>query len=181
MIKKILLAICIAFPMLAMAQAPKFGVVNTQEVLEAMPDVKKVNEQVAAAAKKYEEEFGKLREQMEREYAEFQKLDPSTPDPIKQRRQQEVQALYQKLEQFQMTASEDIERQRNTLMAPVISKVSAAISAIGKEKALTFVFEAAMPLYTGVEVVNITVDVKKSVGATETPAAAPAAAAPAAK
>ena len=93
MIKKILLAICIAFPMLAMAQAPKFGVVNTQEVLEAMPDVKKVNEQVAAAAKKYEEEFGKLREQMEREYAEFQKLDPSTPDPIKQRRQQDVQAL----------------------------------------------------------------------------------------
>lgn len=180
MIKKILLAVCVAFPMLAMAQAPKFGVVNTQEVLEAMPDVKKVNEQVAAAAKKYEEEFGKLREQMEREYAEFQKLDPSTPDPIKQRRQQEVQALYQKLEQFQMTASEDIERQRNTLMAPVISKVSAAISAIGKEKALTFVFEAAMPLYTGVEVVNITADVKKSVGATETPAA-PAAAAPAAK
>ena len=62
MIKKILLAIYIAFPMLAMAQAPKFGVVNTQEVLEAMPDLKKVNEQVAAAAKKYEEEFGKLRE-----------------------------------------------------------------------------------------------------------------------
>ena len=41
------------------------------------------------------------REQMDREYAEFQKLDPSTPEPIKQRRQQEVQALYQKMEQFQ--------------------------------------------------------------------------------
>lgn len=52
MIKKILLAICVAFPMLAVAQAPKFGVVNTQEVLDAMPDVKKVQEQIAAASKK---------------------------------------------------------------------------------------------------------------------------------
>lgn len=172
MIKKIILAICIAFPMLAVAQAPKFGVVNTQEVLDAMPDVKEVTEKVAAATKRYEDEFVKLREQMEREYAEFQKLDPSTPDPIKQRRQQEVQALYQKMEQFQMTASEDIQRQRDTLMAPVISKVSSAISAIGKEKGLTFVFESAMPLYTGVDVVNITTDVKKSVGATGAPAAA---------
>lgn len=171
MIKKILLAICIAFPMLAMAQAPKFGVVNTQEVLDAMPDVKKVQDQVTAATKKYEDEFAKLREQMEREYAEFQKLDPSTPDPIKQRRQQEVQALYQKLEQFQMTATEDLQRQRDTLMAPVISKVSATISQIGKDMGLTFVFESAMPLYTGADVVNITADVKKACGADAAPAA----------
>ncbi|WP_279114101.1 OmpH family outer membrane protein [Bacteroides acidifaciens] len=173
MIKKILLAICVAFPMLAVAQAPKFGVVNTQEVLDAMPDVKK------AASKKYEDEFGKLREQMDREYAEFQKLDPSTPEPIKQRRQQEVQALYQKMEQFQMTASEDLRRQHDTLMAPVISKVSSAISAVGKEKGLTFVFESTLPLYSGADVVTITPDVKKSLGITGT--AAPAATTPAAK
>ena len=109
-----------------------------------------------------------MREQLEREHAEFQKLDLSTPDPIKQRRQQEIQALYQKMEQFQMTASEDIERQRNTLMAPVISKVSDAISTIGKEKTISFIFETAMPLYIGSDVVNITADVKKSVGAKET-------------
>ena len=179
MIKKFLLAICVAFPMLAVAQAPKFGVVNTQEVLDAMPDVKKVQEQIAAASKKYEDEFGKLREQMDREYAEFQKLDPSTPEPIKQRRQQEVQALYQKMEQFQMTASEDLRRQHDTLMAPVISKVSSAISAVGKEKGLTFVFESTLPLYSGADVVTITPDVKKSLGITGT--AAPAATTPAAK
>ena len=67
-----------------------------------------------------------------------------------------------------MTASEDIERQRNTLMAPVISKVSDAISTIGKEKTISFIFETAMPLYKGSDVVNITADVKKSVGAKET-------------
>lgn len=129
--------------------------------------------------KKYEDEFGKLREQMDREYAEFQKLDPSTPEPIKQRRQQEVQALYQKMEQFQMTASEDLRRQHDTLMAPVISKVSSAISAVGKEKGLTFVFESTLPLYSGADVVTITPDVKKSLGITGT--AAPAATTPAAK
>ena len=64
-------------------------------------------------------------------------------------------------------------------MAPVISKVSSAISAVGKEKGLTFVFESTLPLYSGADVVTITPDVKKSLGITGT--AAPAATTPAAK
>lgn len=36
--KKILLAILIAIPMLAVAQAPKFGVVNTQSIIQDLPD-----------------------------------------------------------------------------------------------------------------------------------------------
>ena len=59
--KKILLAILVALPMLAVAQSPKFGVVNTDAVMEAMPDVKTVGEQIDAATKKYEDDFQNLR------------------------------------------------------------------------------------------------------------------------
>ena len=41
MLKEFLLVICVALPMFATAQFPKFGIVNTQEVLDAMPDLKK--------------------------------------------------------------------------------------------------------------------------------------------
>ena len=41
MIKKLLLAIMIAFPMSLFAQ--KFGVINTTELIESLPEVKTVN------------------------------------------------------------------------------------------------------------------------------------------
>lgn len=164
MMKKILLAILVALPMLAVAQSPKFGVVNTQTVMEAMPDVKTVNEQIEAASKKYEDEFQKLNEQMNKEYADFQALDATTPESIKQRRQQEIQDLYQKMEQFRATASQDLQRQQQQLMAPIIDKITTAINAVGKENGLTFIFEYGQPIYTGDEVVDVTPLVKKNLG-----------------
>lgn len=74
MIKKILLAVAVALPMFAAAQAPKFGVINTQSVMEALPDSKQVEEQILAASKKYEDEFAKLQEEMNKAVQEFQGL-----------------------------------------------------------------------------------------------------------
>ncbi len=162
MIKKIIVAALVALPMFVSAQ--KFGVVNTEEVMQALPDVKEVSEKVEAASKTYEAEFQKLQEQMNKEYADFQNLDPSTPEAIKQRRQQELQDLYTKLEQFRATATQDLQRQNQQLMAPVIQKVQDAITKVGQEQNLTFVFENGAALYTGTDVINITADVKKALG-----------------
>lgn len=162
MIKKVILAALVALPMFASAQ--KFGVVNTNEVMQALPDVKEVTEKVEAASKTYEAEFQKLQEQMNKEYEEFQKLDPSTPDAIKQRRQQELQDLYQKLEQFRATATQDLQRQNEQLMGPVVQKVTDAITKVGQEQNLTFVFEQGQAIYVGTDVINITADVKKVLG-----------------
>lgn len=162
MIKKIILAALVALPMFASAQ--KFGVVNTNDVMQALPDVKEVSDKVDAASKTYESEFQKLQEQMNKEYEEFQKLDPSTPDAIKQRRQQELQDLYQKLEQFRATATQDLQRQHEQLMAPIVQKVTDAITKVGQEQNLTFVFEQGQAIYVGTDVLNITADVKKVLG-----------------
>ena len=164
MIKKILLAVAVALPMFAAAQAPKFGVINTQSVMEALPDSKQVEEQILAASKKYEDEFAKLQEEMNKAVQEFQGLGADTPETIKQRRQQEIQDLYQKSEQFRQTATQDLQRQHEQLMAPVVQKVTNAINSVGKEKGMTFIFEQAMPLYVGTDVVDITPLVKTSLG-----------------
>jgi len=50
MIKKLLLAIMIALPMSVFAQ--KFAVINTQELMQAMPEIKTINEQLEASNNK---------------------------------------------------------------------------------------------------------------------------------
>ena len=91
MIKKLLLAIMIALPMSVFAQ--KFAVINTQQLMESMPEIKTVNEQLEAANKKYQDEFTKLQEEFQKKFEEFQGLEASTPQTIKDRRMQEMQEL----------------------------------------------------------------------------------------
>ena len=77
MIKRLLLAIMIAFPMSLFAQ--KFGVINTNELMTSLPEMKSVQEQMEAATKKYEDEFAKLQEEFNKKFQEFQALEASTP------------------------------------------------------------------------------------------------------
>ena len=98
MIKRLLLAIMIALPMSVFAQ--KFGVINTQALMETMPEMKTVQEQMEASAKKYQAEFDKLKEEFDKKFTEFQALEESTPQTIKDRRMQEMQELDAKIQQF---------------------------------------------------------------------------------
>ncbi|MDE6417760.1 MAG: OmpH family outer membrane protein [Duncaniella sp.] len=158
MIKKLLLLVLLALPVSVFAQ--KFAVINTQSLVESMPEIKEINEQLDAANKKYEAEFQKLQEEFGKKYEEFNALDESTPQTIKERRMQEMQELDNKIQQFRQTAVQDIQRQQQQLMAPVQDKVMKAIQAVGAEGGYTFVFENQMPLYTGADVTDITETVR---------------------
>lgn len=162
MIKKLLLAIMIAFPMSLFAQ--KFGVINTQELIQSLPEVKTIQEQMQAATKKYEDEFAKLQEEFNKKFQEFQALEASTPETIKERRTQELQEIDTKIQRFRETAQEDLQRQNQQLMAPVQEKVVKAIQSVGAEGNYTFIFENVMPLYSGSDVTDVTPLVKAALG-----------------
>ncbi len=162
MFKRLLIAILIALPLSVFAQ--KFAVINTQSLMESMPELKTANEQLEAANKKYADEFKKLQEEFGKKYEEYQALDPSTLQTIKDRRMQEMQELENKIQQFQATASQDLQRQQQQLLAPIQEKVMQAVQAVGAEGGYTFVFENTQALYTGSDVTDITSVVKSRLG-----------------
>lgn len=162
MIKKLLLAIMIALP--AMGFAQKFGVINTESLIEGLPEMTEVKSQLDTSTKKYEEEFKNLQTEMEKKYGEFQKMDENTPQTIKDRRVQEIQELDQKIQQFRQTATQDLQRQQEQFMAPIRQKVMTAIQSVGAEGAFTMIFENMIPVYTGKDVVDVTPLVKTKLG-----------------
>lgn len=77
---------------------------------------------------------------------------------------QELQELNDKVQQFRQTASEDIERQQQTLMAPIQERIKTAIKAVGQENNFTFILFNEVPAYVGSEVVDVTPLVKTKLG-----------------
>ncbi len=166
MIKKLLLAIAIALPMSVAAQSAKFATVDTQVLLEAMPETAAANSQIEAAAKKYEDEFKKLQDEFQKKYTEFQQLsqDTATPQSIKDRRMQELQEQSQRMEQFRATVQQDLARQQETLMAPIQEKLVKAIETVGVTNGFTMILPVGISIYNGADVQDATPLVKKELG-----------------
>lgn len=164
MIKKVLLAIMIALPMCLSAQSVKLGIVNTNTIFEAMPERAAAQTQLETASKTYEDEFKKLTDELDKKYAEFQSLEESTPESIKERRIQDIQDMQNRIQQFRNQASTDLERQQQQLMAPIQEKIESAIKAVGAENNFSMIFQDIIPSYVGADVIDVTPQVRTKLG-----------------
>lgn len=164
MLKKAILVMAAAIALPVAMCAQKFGVVDAQSVLTALPEFTKMQEQITEASKKYEDEFKKLSEEMDKKIAEYQALGQDAPQSIRERRESELQEFDQKIQQFRNTASQDLQRQQQTLMAPIEQKLIEAIKAVGQEGSYTFILQDGSALYQGTDVVDVTPAVKAKLG-----------------
>ena len=148
------------------AQTLKFGTVNTQEIFNLMPDKVTAENTLKSVSEKYEAEFKKLQEEFNKKYTEFQALDESTPQSIKDSRMRELQENSQKIQNFQQTAQQEIAKQQETLLAPISDKIQKAIQAVGAEGGFTFIYDLSIPaiVYHGTGAVDATPLVKAKLG-----------------
>ncbi len=165
MFKKFLLAVAVALPMFASAQA-KFGTVDVEAIITVMPEFTEAQNQIAEASKKYEATYKGLQDELNKLYAEFQQLnsDPSTPQSIKDLRIQDIQDKDERSKQFLQTAQQDLERQNAQLMQPIQEKVVSTIKAVGTENGFTMIFPVGVSVFDSADVVDVTPLIKAKLG-----------------
>ena len=166
MIKKLILAAFLALPMCIAAQTLKFGTVNSQEIFSLMPDKAAAETTLKGVSEKYEAEYKKLSEEIEKKYKEFQALDENTPQSIRDSRTREIQDYSQKIQNFQQMAQQDLAKQQETLLAPITEKIQKAIQAVSAEGSFTFIYDLSIPVivYIGSGAEDVTPLVKAKLG-----------------
>ena len=168
MFKRFMLLAIAATTMCLGAQAQKFGYVNTNEIFNVMPDKVTAENTLKSVSDKYETEFKNLQDAFQKKMADYEaaEKDPSTPQAIKDRHNQESQEDYVKIQNFQQTAAQDLQRQQETLLAPITQKLQNAIQAVGAEGGYTFIFDQAAGaiLYNGNDAEDVSAKVKAKLG-----------------
>ena len=166
MFKKLLLVAALLLPMLASAQTLKIGLVDTSEILAKLTDTEAEQNQVDDVTKKYDEEYTKLGEEMKRMYNELQEMKEDELPAIRERKTREFTDYQQKIQQFEQTAMNDIQKLQQDLMMPIFQKIRTAVEAVGKEGGYSYVQEknAQIVLYFDAPVVDLTNEVKAKLG-----------------
>ena len=166
MIKKVLLAIALICPMLLSAQSLKIGLVDFDAILQAMPETTAANNELKEMASKYEAEYNKLAEEMNRQMTEFQNMPETELPAIKERRAREISDYQQKLYQFEQTAGQDLQKMQMDKMNPIIQKVNQAVESVGREGnfSLIQIYNPQLTLYHAAPVEDVTATVKAKLG-----------------
>lgn len=159
--KKLVLMLMLLAPMTMMAQ--KFGKVNTQTIMQALPDVAKANGELEALQKQKDNELKAMQEEFQRKADEYQKGASTMNATAKQQKETELQGLQQKIQQVYQDGQQELQKKSNELMQPIVAKVRAAIDAVGKAGNYTYIFEEGAAIYTGSNVLDVTKEVQSKI------------------
>ena len=160
--KKIIITIMLALPMLASAQ--KFGHINTQELFAQMPEVAQVKLKMDTIQSQYETQLASMNEEIQKKVQDYQAQEATMADAIKQIRQQELQEMQQRIQLFYQTAEQDIQKKQQELLAPVHEKMAKAIKTVGERENYTYIFDSAAMVHIGTDAIDATPAVKKELG-----------------
>lgn len=159
--KKLVLMLMLLAPMTMMAQ--KFGKVNTQTIMQALPDVAKANGELEALQKQKDNELKAMQDELNRKLDEYQKGQSTMNATAKQQKETELQGLNQKIQQAYQDGQQELQKKSNELMQPIVAKVRAAIDVVGKAGNYTYIFEEGAAIYTGSNVVDVTKEVQSKI------------------
>ena len=135
--KKLFLALMMFAPLASFAQ--KFGHVNSQEIIQAMPEYNKAKTEVDAL---------------------------HMPENIRQRREMELQEMYQKIQQSYQDNQQALAKASQEKMQVITTKVVDAIKQVGQAGGYVYIMDVAggIPYISTTLSTDVTADVKAKLG-----------------
>ena len=165
-LKSLLLAatLFVATSFTAQAQT-KVAHINTQELVEAMPEMQSAKSELEKLAKTYETDIQAMATELQNKIKQYDGESATKTDEENGKRLQEVQGMEQSIRQYQAQAQQDLQKKEFDLLKPITEKAKNAILKVGKAKGFDYVLDASQGqgiIYAGGT--DLLVDVKTELG-----------------
>ena len=164
--KIIICAICAICGFTTANAQGKFGHVNTQEIIQVMPEYTKAKSEIEALTAQYEADLKSMQDELQKKAEAFDKEQATLPENIKQRRQTELQDMYQKIQQSYQDNQQALAKAQQEKMQTITTKVLDAIKAVGQAGGYVYIMEmgAGIPYISTTLSTDVTAQVKEKLG-----------------
>ena len=123
--------------------AQKFGRINTQEIIMAMPETKTMQENMDTFAKELSDNIETMNVEFNTKLQDFQKNYNTFSDAIKEVKEKELNDMQTRTREFQERAQQDYQKKQNELLAPIIDKAKSAIDKVAAAGGFLVVFDTS--------------------------------------
>ena len=143
--KKIFLMLMLLAPMATFAQ--KFGHVDTQSVIQSLPEFSRANGEIEALGMQYENDLKASQDELQRKAEEYDK-NKSTMNATKQQETEaSLQEMYTRIQQQAAQNQQDFQKAQQDKLQPIFNKVRQAIETVGKAGGYVYIMEVGSVLY----------------------------------
>jgi outer membrane protein len=130
--------------------AQKFGHIDSNALLMAMPEREEAEKKIEAEAVQYDDALKQMQQDFQAKYQEYLAKAETWPEAIRKSKENELRQLEQGMQEFSQSAQEDLAKLEQELLTPMIDRAKEAIEAVGKENGYVYIFDSS----TGVTVYN---------------------------
>ncbi len=142
--KKILFLLAVIISVSTFGQGKqKFGHINSNDLLLAMPENQQARDALQQHSKELETQLMAMQAELEQKYNDYLAKKDSLSTLIQQTRETELQDLNTRIQSFQQTAQQDLQAKEQELLQPIIEKARNTIREISKEQGYTYVFDTS--------------------------------------
>lgn len=125
-------------------QAVKLGHIDSNELLQLMPEREAAMAELERYAGELEEQFTAMQQEFQSKYREYLEKESTFSELIRQSRQRELASLQERIMEFQEMAQQDLMDKESQLLSPIIDKARQAIEEVAREEGFTYIFDVGM-------------------------------------
>lgn len=163
--KKFLIAILMMAPLSLCAQ--KFAHFNTADIIPNMKEYTTAMEEVQAMQKQYEDDMKLMQDELQKKSEEYQKEQANLLDNVRQRREQELNDLYTRLQQSYQDNQAALQKAQAEKMNAITEKVLAVVKKVGEAGGYVYIVDTSsgvIPFINSTLSTDITAQLKKELG-----------------
>lgn len=140
------LGVTLGFGYSAQAQK-KTGYINSQELLETMPEARKADSAMTKYGKELEDQLKTMATDAQNKYKDYMDKGKTMSDAVKEVKEKELQDLQNRIDEFRQGADEKMGKKRQELFKPILDKAQKAIKDVGAEGGYDYIFDGTQLLY----------------------------------
>ena len=151
----------------AMAQNFKFGHINSDELIQAMPEYDSATVKLEKFRKELVNALELMGVELNNKNEAYQKESKNLSDIVKQTKEQELVDMQKRIQDFQNNAQTQLQNKQTEVFQPIYAKVDKAIKDVGKENGFLYVFDiakGALLYYDETKSINVMPLVKTKLG-----------------
>jgi len=163
--KKHLIILALMLAPLTMS-AQKFGHVNSQTIVQAMPEWKQAQTDIQNLQKQYEDDLKRLEDEFTKKSEEYNTQKATLPQNIQERREKELQDLYTRMQQYYQESQQNLQQASMEKQQAVNEKILKAIKEVGTEGGYLYIFDVSsgIPFINETLSTDVTEQVKTKLG-----------------
>ena len=129
------------------SQKAKYAFIDKDSILISMPEMKVAETELNTFVTELQNEVTKMNTDYEQKVKDYEANKTGMSELISENKIKEINELQKRIQEFQVSAQEEIIAKRDLLLTPVYNKFSTAVETIAKKKGYSAVFPMAAVFY----------------------------------